>query len=219
MPFSLLEMIPSLTDTIVCGDIMQVVIFVVIMLFSLISQLFKEKPPGPGRAAGPRPAQPPRGNAVPPPNRNALENEIEAFLRRAIGAEEVPTVEVIEPQAANPVQPPRLEAEVYQAEPVRQGESFAQHVSQHRLAEVVEHADERMEEHLQDVFSHKLGSFDRAPLSEIAEGTDAKAWQEDDSQQSGFTGQEIRDLFRSPQEIRKAIIVNEILRRPDYKWE
>jgi hypothetical protein len=154
------------------------------------------------------------GQQKPPARPKTLEDklrqEVEQFLRQVQGEEPKPTpqkkpvVVAQKPAAARP-QPQR--------QPRR--ETVQAHVSQHinttdvtqHLSELgleVSHADEKMTAHLQEKFQHQLGAFhsSQQPTETRRKRNDAAA--------------EIAKLMRSPQGLRQAILVSEILRRPDF---
>ncbi|MEZ6118931.1 MAG: hypothetical protein R3C28_20505 [Pirellulaceae bacterium] len=198
------------------GDIINVIIFIVVVLFSVLGQFIKEKPPGRRQPA--RRVPPPDPAAQ--PNRNALEGEIEDFLRRAIGWDQPAEAEVVEPEIEE-AEPAIRTLTNTQTDSIRAGESVASHVQQHRLGETIDHSDERLEGHLHDVFEHRLGSLaSEKSTFQISEGTDANAWDYESTQTASYiTGQDIRNLFQSPDDIRKIIVANEILRRPTDRWQ
>ena len=161
----------------------------------------------------------------------SLESEIEKFLQQARNrGPEGPKAD----PGPRPQLPPRPPAPpVPAAQPVRPGDGFGQgvasHVKQHmgtdriaerdaHLAETIELADERVEQHLESVFNHDVGQIVHKDdlASEIAEGTDVAAFEEDTDQQVGLsTPAAIREMLQSPEDIRKVFIVSEILRRPE----
>lgn len=198
------------------GDIINVIIFIVVVLFSVLGQFIKEKPPGGRQPARRVPPPDPAGQ----PNRNALEGEIEDFLRRAIGWDQPAAAEVVEPEIVE-AEPAIRTLTNTPTDSIRTGESVAAHVQQHRLGETIDHSDERLEDRLHDVFDHRLGSLTpEKTTSQISEGTDANAWDYDSVQAtSTITGQDIRNLFQSPDDLRKIIVANEILRRPTDRWQ
>jgi hypothetical protein len=91
------------------------------------------------------------------------------------------------------------------AEHLRGTQELAQH-AQHLGAEVAQ-ADERMQEHLRQKFVHPIGTL--APGTTSVErrlaGTPAS--------------RELRELLARPGGVRQLIIANEILRRPEERWE
>ena len=144
-------------------------------------------------------------------------SEIEEFLRRAAqrrANRPTPDIEIIEP-----VQP--VEVEIVEAEPVMEG--VAQHVSRHMapagfdqrtsgFAQAVGQADEKVEQHLASVFDHQVGQLDKSEGfvgdTPIVEGTNQV-----ESAAANFARQ-----LSNPQSIRHAILMAEILQRPEHRW-
>jgi hypothetical protein len=205
------------------------------------------RPPGgqrPAAAAGPvqpRAGQPPVADAGRP--KTALEKEIEAFLGRSTGqtppapaarqersparTEQKPPATRRRPSTPTPDRPRPVEPDrSFSAQ-----ESVAEHVQRHiqrggvaqrdaHLGETLEQSDERLETHLQDVFQHRLGNLQReaAPSpSAIAQGTDAGVWV--GGRPAHPLADELYEMLSTPQKVRTAILLSEILRRPDERWE
>ena len=123
-------------------------------------------------------------------------------------------------QPVQPLQP--VEAEVVDAElaeqPDRLGRGVAQHmrgtqeIAEHtrHLGEEVDQADDKLEAHLHQVFDHKLGDLKKSTL-EAAAVSPSQA-----SREGPLPGAaSIAHLLVDPQNVRNAIILAEILRRPD----
>lgn len=109
-----------------------------------------------------------------------------------------------------------LDAEVVDAAPVRRRAAVAQHVEKHldtsdlttsatRLGAEVGQADEKVEAHLHEKFDHQLSRIDD-PDDEVGAAAGA-----------AFATR-ITELFRNPQSIQQAFILNEILNRPELRW-
>jgi len=152
-------------------------------------------------------------------------NELEKMLREAAQQQGVQG-----PPSRQP--PPDLEiidvpdADVIDAEPVY--ESVAEHVAddidtsditQHasrltdhasRLGADVGQADDKLEDRLHETFDHDLGRIhDDTVTDDLGVGRPGRA--------PGMAD-EIAGMFRSPKSIRQAIILNEILNRPEHRW-
>ncbi len=87
--------------------------------------------------------------------------------------------------------------------------AFAQRAD--RLGDVPEQADERMGEHLHTKFDHKLGNIappTEAVMGEITAGTETRVAQ----------SHPLLDLLQNAQSLRSAIILGELLRRPEQHW-
>lgn len=107
-----------------------------------------------------------------------------------------------------------LEAEIVEAEPVREG--VAEHVSHHldtgdvtsrasQLGSDVGMADDKLEAHLHDKFDHDLSKIDDQLDKESETGGPTV----------GTTkASEIAEMLANPKSIRQAVILSEILNRP-----
>jgi hypothetical protein len=164
-------------------------------------------------------------------------DELAEFLRRvakrraAQASQQQQEVVIIPPQTPAPAPPRRLveevveEVHVIEEEPT--GADVAAHVSRHlntaeyearaqRLGERAGQADDDMESHLRQVFEHRVGKLPSmesrsVPLSERSAASTASV--------EGITpAAEIAGTLRHPQTIRQAIILSEILGRPDHRW-
>ena len=82
-----------------------------------------------------------------------------------------------------------------------------------RLGAAVDASDDRMEAHLHDVFEHKLGELGATTCRASDSSLD------DDSKPDKTTGGfDVKRWLRSPNHLRDAILLNEILRRPEHRW-
>ncbi|HPM80372.1 MAG TPA: hypothetical protein PLF81_06710 [Candidatus Anammoximicrobium sp.] len=115
-----------------------------------------------------------------------------------------------------PVDAEVLDAEIVDAAPVRRRAAVAQHVEKHldtsdvtvhaaQLGAEIGQADEKVEAHLHQKFDHDLS---RISDPEDKAGAAAGA---------AFAAR-IVELFRSPQSIQQAFILNEIINRPEQRW-
>jgi hypothetical protein len=149
-------------------------------------------PPRPPQQAQPKPAQRPSSQR-PSPHRPSPQRP---------GASRVPA-EV-------------LDAEVVDAAPVSRRAAVAKHVEKHldtsdltasatRLGAKVGQADEKVEAHLREKFDHQLSRIDD-PDDEVGAAAGA-----------AFATR-IAEMFRNPQSIQQAFILNEILNRPELRW-
>ena len=113
-----------------------------------------------------------------------------------------------------------IEAEVVNAELADMGDSVARHVTEHlrgaeliaehtrHLGEEVDQADDKLESHLHQVFDHQVGRLKTT-------ATDYAALAASDAKRTGFTAGSIAGMLLSPDNLRNAIILGEILTRPD----
>ena len=187
----------------------------------------------------PLPGQQPRPQRQKPADR--LESEIEDFLRRAARGKDKPVdAEVIEPGRGRQrmVQQKKKVSNQIKRAPLR--ESVADHVDSHmksdpvgrdssRLGQSVADEIDRIEDHVHDVFDHKLGSLKEtkpAVTNEKADiddrGTDSSVWedvgvkQQRAADETARRNTEILEMLRSPHNIRQAIIMAEVLKRPNF---
>jgi hypothetical protein len=116
--------------------------------------------------------------------------------------------------------PPPLTAEVVEAELAEQGDRVSRRVSEdlrgteqiaehtRHLGEDVDAADEKMVAHLHQVFDHQLGRL----KSTGGETALVKA----ERTSSELSLDQIMRLLRSPGSVRDAIVMSEVLRRPEW---
>lgn len=188
-----------------------------------LSQLFQQKP----NQAPPQKQQPMRPRQPKP-----LGNEVEEFLRRAIDqrrGEQPAEVEILQPVA--PAGPPPFQmaeaavAEVH-AEDSQIGENVEEHVHSHidtsqfadresHLGSDIDQADDKMAARLHKVFDHQLGQFRREDRREVESTERASTPPEDIFR---LKSQSLADALRNPGSLRQAIVLSEILHRPDDRW-
>lgn len=144
------------------------------------------------------------------------------------------------PQPQRPVQPawtppqrPATLTEVVMLEPVEivdaemadLGSGLAQHVTQHLgganqgedhdiVRAAVDHADERLESRLHQTFDHKIGQLGKSTMEAAAVSPSAAA------RSAALPGAaSIAQMLLDPHSLRNAVILVEILRRPEDLWE
>jgi hypothetical protein len=189
-----------------------------------------------------RPGGPPRPQPPPRPAVKDVAGEIDDFLRRAAqqragqqGTAQPPRP--TRPQPAKPTKPPApppqqpLVAQVVAPAPV--GGQVTEHVQKYldteeftrrgaqMGGEVVSQVDREIDQHLHQVFDHSVsqlaaipGETAAAPVAyEPLELSDASAIAIPATFATGLT-----DLLTSPESIRQAIVLNEILHRPEERW-
>jgi hypothetical protein len=190
----------------------------------------------PGRPGVP-PQQQPRGQAG--RGRQALENEIEEFLRPqrqqpAARQQQAP------PKKRVTLEQRRLNKEAKERKVARQeqvkqaadqkrrnsrrplGDGVGQHVREHieshpvsehskDLGKLIGQADEKVEKHLHDVFDHKLGALEKDDVFQETQGTDSAVW---DKRVVVDPGAKIRQLLKNRESVRHAIILTEVFKRP-----
>lgn len=175
-----------------------------------------------------------------------MADEVEEFLRRvaqmraqaeaqARGQQQRPRPQPASPPPLAPPPPARLvparqevvylepaEAEIVDAELTEISDNVGRHVTQHlsgtqtiaahaqQLGHEVDLADDKLEARLHQVFDHQLGQ-----LKSTASSTAATAHA---ATPPDVTVSEMLQMLRSPQSIRDAIVMAEVLRRPDERW-
>lgn len=172
-------------------------------------------------------------------------NEIEEFLRRAAAmraqqaqqAKQAQQQERRQAESVSRVPPavrmarpaePVMDAEVVEVEEVT-GDDVARDVARNldtraftarasSLAERIRNADDVMEAHMHQVFEHKLGQLGSV-TSAVADSTlDDEELAAKAAAREALTPLDIHTLFSSPQHIRQAILLSEVLNPPQHRW-
>jgi len=233
----------ALTPPLAAIDI-GVIVTIVIVIITVLGQVvvkWREAMRGPG--GGPRPGRP-----NPPPNRprgqDPVADEIGEFLRRVSDRRtqqapparprDVPPLAREMPSARPPLPPrPEQQAEVIllEAEPVEPDGGVAEHVRQRlgaakfgqlqpELGKEVAAADQKVESHLHQVFDHQIGRLSMIP-GEAAKVTSVAPVSP--GEQLGplpsSAAASVADMFANPTTARQAIVIHEILARPEHRWE
>ena len=198
---------------IVIPTILVMIVFVVVTVLSQVLGKFRE-----AQKQGQQPAQP--GDA--PKRPKPLENEIRQFLR---GALERPGGR----GAKGPAKPARpaqaaVEAEVVAAEPVglrerleaRQPRTLDSSLGQ----DVAAQADSKMASRVQSVFDHKLGTLEGRPGGAASQPavTEAQSPQDQITPLPSTAAAGLAAMFSNAQNIRQAVLIQEILQRPEHRW-
>ena len=197
--------------------------------------------------AGQKPAPPRRQQPRPPKPAGGLAREIDAFLKqvqqeRAGGRPaqrpaaapqqraQPARVERQPERLAQPLRPDVVEAELVEPmapsppphKPLSQRRSRPEPERPRRTARTeqikadrVDLADEKMAAHMQQVFEHELGA-----LADTSDAIHEKAESKKDSAgvEIPTTSQAVRDMLAQPDSVRQAVILSEILRRPQQRW-
>jgi hypothetical protein len=231
------ELIPVLAGI---DDWLQFLVPAVFVIIWIISQVMG--------AAGQKPAPPPRRQQPRPPKpAGGLAQEIDAFLKQvqqARGAEQAGQRPAAAPQQraqpvrverqpeqlVQPLRPDIVEAELVEplapssppSKPLSQRRSRPQPELPRRTARAeqqkadrVDLADEKMAAHMQQVFGHELGA-----LADTSDAIHEKAESKKDSEGVDIptTSHAVRDILAQPASVRQAVILSEILRRPQLPW-
>jgi len=191
-------------------------IFVIPAIGKLIAK-FQQIPPPAGRPLPPRPAEIDVADEIEEFMRRAAERRADQGTRPAI-AQQTP------PPAAEPVR-----AEVVADQPV--GGQVTEHVAKYldsedfgrresQLGQEVAQADEQIDQRLHQVFDHRVSKLEAVPGEAAKPPT---AYEPPDLVGAGAdvpdsfaTG--LLELITSPDSLRQAIILNEILHRPEERW-
>lgn len=168
-----------------------------------------------------------------------MSDEIEEFIRRAAERRKQTQGQgqrkpATRPQESQPqpaqqrprprlAQPEVVEAEIVSAEVVEHVSGYvAQHLSSQQFTERASHlgeetalADDKMEAHLHQKFDHQIGRLAPSTLDKQSAAATAGAAPTVSYISSSA---DLANLLRSPQSIRNAIILSEILNRPEHLW-
>ncbi len=209
--------------------ILIVILFIVIpAIAQFIAKMRAQKKPEAG-APGPagRPARRPAGQ----PAEQAVDDEIGDFLRKAtdrLGQKRQAAPRPAPPPiAAQAVGEQAIEAEVA-AEEKPLGAQLRRHVGDYldaeefrqradELGHEVGQADEQLAERLHGVFDHKLGRLADKP-GESATPTAVFETKAPQAQMPATAAAGFTALLSDAQSIRRAIVINEILQRPEQRW-
>ncbi len=220
-------LVPLIADI---GDIIGVLVFIVIGLLSVAGQIMNKAKEKQQRAAPPRPRpRPPQPQ--PRQQQGPLANEVDQFVRQAAqrrgeGGRQPVAQGQGRPQLAQ--RRPLAQQQPVEAVPVELLEpmsddtgSVAEHVRTHvssrhvgtvgsrTLQSQVDQADENMEEHVHEVFDHKLGRLSSTP----GETADQPGPTIPPTAAAGMAA-----MLSDASSIRQAIVLSEILQRPEHNW-
>jgi hypothetical protein len=119
-------------------------------------------------------------------------------------------------------QPPPIEAEIVEPQIANRDDLIARGVQEHLRGaqEIAEHtrqlgaevdlADDKLAAHLQQVFDHQLGDLKQSGAQQVASRERVTP--------DGLAPDAIVRLLRSPTAARDAVILAEILQRPEVRW-
>ncbi len=188
------------------GLLVVLLLFIVPVIGQLLAKLQQAQPP----AGGPRPQQP-----VPVD----VADEIDVFMRRVLGqqgGEENPPIR----NEPAPVERP-VEAEVVAEEP--RGERIVEHVGKKfdsqkfsRRADLLgsefTQADEKLKQHLSQTFDHKLGQLETAAV-EPPSTSETAVVEIPPTFAAGWA-----TMLSDTDSVRRAIVLSEIIHRPEERW-
>jgi len=204
----------------------KLILLLVIVILSVLGRVLgklRERPLV--KKGNPDMANPPRPN---PGAKDPLADEVGDFLRRA--AERRGPAKATG-QAPPPARTPMSGRQEQPAAVILADEpdgGVAEHVRQRmrsdfkdmpKLDSEVEEADEQLEGHLHQVFDHQLSQLSLVPgdTAQAAAGTEPGS----PTPQPGAAlplAASIRAMLANPATLRQAIVLNEILRRPEDRW-
>lgn len=215
------------------GELIGIAIMILVFVVPAILQMLNKKkepqrPPGARRPAGRPAGQPAAGN---------VEDEIGEFLRRAAqrrGGREAPPPPPAPRQAPPPVMAQVVGGGPDEVEPVSEvpvGDQVREHVAEYldtgkfdrradELGDEVAQADEQLDQRLQQVFGHDVSKLARKPGESASAPGVAEAEEPEDrvAELPSTAAAGLPVLLSTSENIRQAIIVNEILTRPEDRW-
>ena len=155
-----------------------------------------------------------------------MSNEIADFLRRAAerhAAASMPRVEIVEDddvedaEIIDPGDEPGADVAQHVAKRMSTA-AFSQRVA--TLGAAVDQADDRMESHLQEKFVHGLGQLGTRTGAAAASTLDqSKAVPPSQATATpAILASEVISMLRNRQQLRTAILLSEILQRPEHRW-
>jgi len=207
-------------------DLEQLIGIVIVILFIIVPAVLQllgkgqqQKP-----AAGKRP--PPRPVAA------EIEDEIGEFLQQAAkrrGGREPPqparprpaerpvVAQVVPQQALEPEAPLGKQVQQHVGEYLDAGE-FSRRASE--LGGEVARADQSVEQRLQQVFDHDLGRLAAVPGESAAAPRSREPIEMEDqlTELPGTAAAGLAAMFSNVRSIRQAIVINEVLQRPEHRW-
>lgn len=150
-----------------------------------------------------------------------MSDDLEKFLQRAAQRRRQraePSIVIIDEQNADVVHPEIVEPEIVEPEMVRRplgSQSVGDHVHEHldhsgfeqraeRLGDRVESADDKMSQHIHDVFDHQVGRLH----SQFVDDPNSIS---DDPPPTDVQPNWIVDMLRNPATLRQVIVLNEIM--------
>jgi len=224
---------------ILAADFIGWIVPIVVIVFIVISHLWnaiqgsqnqqrRQQNQPRGKPEGERPLRPISGQQpAKPAGQSQLNAEIEQFLKRANERRAAKGRRVAKPQP-EPARPPLAESTEESPRQRTNFDSVATSVQEHlggrtfdareaHMAEEISQADEAMERHLQQAFSHRLGSLEGSPLVD-AHGGVPEIKPPDSVQDRAAAAKAVAGLLVNQQSIRQAVLLKEILERPVDRW-
>ena len=230
------------------GDLIGILIFILFIAIPAIGQLMAkmrqpqqpgapQRPVDRGFPAGPQPPPAPQAQQRPRAARpKSVMDEINEFLRRTVEQKEAAgkplrRVAPLSPPSPKAEQP--VKADVGRERPV--GGQVTEHVRKYldekeftqrasKLGGEVASADDKIEQHLRDVFGHGISQLAGKPgETAVAPKSMPTGFFEDEvpalPTALGAGGVGLAVLLNNINNLRQAIVINEILQRPIDRWE
>lgn len=211
--------------------ILQVGVFLFIIISTLAGQIFSKNQRGAGKAQKPRPRPPqPRPGPQRPESRPPRPTQVDQRPQAQPWNEPVEVRLPRENVRQTPVLAEPVRADLIPVEPVVVRESVAEHVQRHiesggidasRGQSKVEQADERMTSHLHEAFDHRLGRLEGEGVklsgTTVAAGRPASKTTQPTPASSEIAVR-IAQMMQTPADLSAAIVLNEILKRPEERW-
>ena len=200
-------------------DVLGFVVMVVFVIIAVVSQIM-----GKLREA----QQQQRGPGQAPKRPKPLEDEIRQFLRGAMEKRGGPRQRPQQGGRPRPAAPGpadvAVEAEVVAVEPLglrEQLEAQKPRKLGSSLGEEVARADDEMASRLHGVFDHKLGSLEGRSGDAARQPSVAQPQSPKDQITPLPTGAVagLAAVFANAESIRQAVLIQEVLQRPEHRWE
>jgi hypothetical protein len=229
---------------IAAGEWIKLVIFAVFFIIWVVNNLRKAlaqaQPPKGGRVPRPN-VLPPDADLQPqerPPQQQQLAGEIEAFLKRASEKRREKKVRKpaeVKKTVASPKPAPQPAQRLMQSDADAQGfelrstQSVADHVQQRldtrifgeRAAHMVDDLakqDAEREAHRKQVFDHQLGRLADTSVAAVIPSQAEAGQAATGAGSTAITPASIAALLANPENVKQAIVLNEILTRPERYW-
>ncbi|MEN6405532.1 MAG: hypothetical protein ABFC77_03575 [Thermoguttaceae bacterium] len=211
-------------------QIIQIVVILLVLVVPVIAQLMAkiQKIPPPSQRPNP-----------PPPRPTELTQEVEQFLRRArqksAGPTSSPSSTIVRKSPTPAAEPARAESFRSSPEsastPKPVGGQVGQHVEQYldepkkferreaSLGEEVTQVDRQIDQHFRQVFDHRISQLAAVPGESAApSATESSERAVAVVETSSLPAAELLDWLGDPDFLRRAIVLNEILHRPEERW-
>jgi hypothetical protein len=223
-----------------------IVIVVITAIGQIAAKMRKPQPPlGPQAPFGPQAPGGPKPPQQRPQTPKSVKEEIEQFIRRATQQAETggkpprqlaPARRVAQsrkdaplPSSAPAKSPQPIQAQVVRERPV--GGEVSEHVRKYldekefvqrasSLGGEIAQADDKIEQHLRNVFEHKISHLaGRAGETAVAPAPVPTGFFQDEVPAVSAAGVGLAVLLNNIDNLRQAIVLNEILQRPVDRWQ